>query len=197
MRIFIKRYAAGTLSAAATAVLPTLTLTWRQRSRNRQKLFLDNGDDACVILPKGTVMNNGDVLEAWGGLRVKVCAANEHVLQVRAKAANDLMRIAYQLGKQHIPVQALPNMLQLVCTPAALDMLAGMPGVRAQSAYAPFSPEPDLDSKDAAEGIEQAYDHDAEKSVAARRDRVGTDPTDDNERGLSERVYVVAGQPAL
>lgn len=137
MRIFIKRYATGTLSAAATAVLPTLTLTWRQRTRNRQKLFLDNGDDACVMLPKGTVMNNGDVL----------------------------------------------------------DMLAGTPGVRAQSAYAPFSPEPELNCTHALGQTE--HDRDAEPHVAMQHNRSGADPANDNERGLSERVYVVAGQPSL
>lgn len=195
MRIFIKRYAAGTLSAASTAVLPTLTLTWRQRTRNRQKLFLDNGDYACVMLPRATVMNNGDVLEAWGGLRVKVCAANEHVLQVRAKAADDLMRVAYQLGKQQVPVQALPNMLQLACTPAVLDMLAGMPGVRAQSAYAPFSPEPELSCTHALGQTE--HDHDADPHVAVQHNRSGADPANANEHGLSERVYFVAEQPSL
>ena len=49
----------------------TVTLTFERRQRTRQRLLLDDGREAALLLPRGTVLRGGDYLHAreWRGDR--------------------------------------------------------------------------------------------------------------------------------
>src|SRR5690606_25953472 len=68
-------------------LLPTLTLPFARRQRSRQKVQLDDGTDAGLLLPKGTVLCENDRVAARNGRQVRILAASEDILQVRADTA--------------------------------------------------------------------------------------------------------------
>ena len=60
----------------------SLTLTFDQRSRSRQKVKLDNGMEAGLFLARGSILQQGDLLQAETGEVVEVIAAKESVSSV-------------------------------------------------------------------------------------------------------------------
>jgi urease accessory protein len=116
-----------------------LRLPFDARSRSRLRARLDDGREVAVVLPRGTVLRHGTVI-AGGELRVRVEAADEDVLEVRAGSGLDLLRAAYHLGNRHVPVQVLADRLVLGYDPVLADMLVGL-GATLRRTWAPFEPE--------------------------------------------------------
>lgn len=119
---------------------PKLVLPFGDRSKSRLRAALDNGEEAAIFLPRGTVLRGGDLLVTADGVFVEVQAAAESVLQVRADDAHALMRAAYHLGNRHTPVEIGRDYLRLEYDPVLADMLVRL-GVRAERAQLPFEPE--------------------------------------------------------
>src|SRR5882672_7449775 len=82
----------------------TLTLAFELRRRSRLLIRLDNGEEAGLFLPRGTVLRDGDRLAATDGRVVAVIAAPEDVYEVAATAVCSLAQAAYHLGNRHVPV---------------------------------------------------------------------------------------------
>lgn len=119
---------------------PKLVLPFAERSKSRLRAVLDNGEEAALFLPRGTVLRGGDLLVAEDGSFVEVQAAAETVLEVRAGDAHGLMRAAYHLGNRHTPVEIGRDYLRLEYDAVLADMLHRL-GVRAERAELPFEPE--------------------------------------------------------
>ncbi|AQV93396.1 urease accessory protein UreE [Cupriavidus necator] len=119
---------------------PKLVLPFAERSKSRLRALLDNGDEAALFLPRGTVLRGGDLLVAEDGSFVEVQAAAEAVLEVRAEDPHALMRAAYHLGNRHTPVEIGRDYLRLEHDPVLADMLQRL-GVRVERAELPFEPE--------------------------------------------------------
>lgn len=119
---------------------PKLVLPFGDRSKSRLRAVLDNGADAALFLPRGTVLRGGDLLVAQDGSLVEVRAAAESVLEVRAQDPHALMRAAYHLGNRHTPVEIGRDYLRLEYDAVLADMLRRL-GVRAERADLPFEPE--------------------------------------------------------
>lgn len=119
---------------------PKLVLPFAERSKSRLRAVLDNGDEAALFLPRGTVLRGGDLLVAEDGSFVEVQAAAEAVLEVRAQDPHALMRAAYHLGNRHTPVEIGRDYLRLEYDAVLADMLQRL-GVRAERAELPFEPE--------------------------------------------------------
>ncbi|KAI3596263.1 Urease accessory protein UreE [Cupriavidus necator H850] len=119
---------------------PKLILPFAERSKSRLRAVLDNGDEAALFLPRGTVLRGGDLLVTEDGSFVEVQAATEAVLEVRAQDPHALMRAAYHLGNRHTPVEIGRDYLRLEYDPVLADMLQRL-GVRAERAELPFEPE--------------------------------------------------------
>lgn len=133
----------------------TLTLPYHERCKSRFAATLDSGEEVALLLPRGTVLAHDDVLVADDGGLVRVIAAPEAVLRVRAGDADDdpdanpdakrgamlkLVRAAYHLGNRHTPVQIAADYLQLEADPVLRQMLEGI-GMQVQAVEAPFQPE--------------------------------------------------------
>ncbi|KAA1010626.1 urease accessory protein UreE [Paraburkholderia panacisoli] len=119
---------------------PTLTLAFDERRKSRLAATLDNGEEVALLLPRGTVLRDGDVLVADDGGLVRVVAAAEAVLHVRAHDALTLTRAAYHLGNRHTPVEVGADYLKLEYDPVLADMLKRI-GATVDQVSMPFQPE--------------------------------------------------------
>jgi len=138
--IRIERFANREIAEAELVNLRKLILPFDLRQRSRFRAVLDNGAEAALFLPRGTVLRNGDLLEAQDGSLIRVVAAAENVLYVTADKPHVLMRAAYHLGNRHIPVELGENFLKLETDPVLKEMLLQL-GVSLREDYLPFQPE--------------------------------------------------------
>jgi urease accessory protein len=136
----IERYADREISEAELRDLPKLVLPFDLRQRSRLRTSLANGTEAALFLPRGTVLRDGDLLEAEDGSLIKVEAAREDVLFVTAETPYTLMRAAYHLGNRHTPVELGEDHLKLESDPVLLEMLLQL-GAIVRKEYSPFHPE--------------------------------------------------------
>jgi urease accessory protein len=141
MRTLDKRIAPHVkLAASLVARAPVLTLPYDARCRSRLAATLDHGEDVALLLPRGSVLRDGDVLVADDGGLVRVAAAAEAVLRVQAPDALTLTRAAYHLGNRHTPVEIGADYLKLEYDPVLADMLTRI-GAHVERLNAPFHPE--------------------------------------------------------
>jgi len=141
MRTIDKRIAPNVkLAASLVARAATLTLTYDARRKSRLAATLDSGEDVALVLPRGTVLADGDVLVADDGALVRVVAAPETVLLVRAPDPLTFTRAAYHLGNRHTPVEIGDGYLKLEADPVLADMLRRL-GAQVETVDAPFQPE--------------------------------------------------------
>ena len=119
----------------------TLTLPFEMRRRSRVLLKLDDGEEAGLFLERGTVLADGDQLQASDGRVVRVVAAHEDVYRILPTADCTLARAAYHLGNRHIPVQLGDGFLRFERDAVLRDMLVGI-GAHVIDEVAPFQPEP-------------------------------------------------------
>ncbi len=135
---------------------PVLCLDWDTRSRSRFGARDSRGRELAVFLPRGSVLRDGDALVAADGSLLRVRAAAQAVLQVRADDALLLLRAAYHLGNRHVPLQLASGLLQLEPDPVLADMLRRM-GLRTNEAMAAF--EPEAGAYDGTHGHGHAHGH--------------------------------------
>jgi urease accessory protein len=129
-------------TVSADQVSATLSLPFDLRSRSRLRALLSTGEDVAITLPRGSMMRDGAVIASSDrGFLVKVQAAPEELLEVRADDAFGLLRAAYHLGNRHVQLQVLPNCLRLPYDYVLAEMVERM-GAKALKVQAPFDPEP-------------------------------------------------------
>jgi len=118
----------------------TLTLAYEARRKSRQKVKLDDGQEAGVILPWGEVLHHGDVLASADGQLVRVIAAPEPVLVIRCSHPRELARVAYHLGNRHVAVEVGDGILKIVPDHVLRAMVEGL-GAEVDESRLPFEPE--------------------------------------------------------
>lgn len=126
----------------STAAERTLTLPFERRERSRQRVVLDGGGEALLLLPRGSVLRDGDVLGSGdGGVRpVLVQAAAETVSVAASAEPGLLLRAAYHLGNRHVPVQIGPGWLRYRHDHVLDDLCRGL-GLEVAVQSLPFEPE--------------------------------------------------------
>jgi len=139
MRTIDKRLTAK-LAPVLVKRAPTLTLPFDARGKSRLAATLDNGEEVALVMPRGTVLADGDMLVADDGGFVRVVAATQDVLVVRAPSVRLLTRAAYHLGNRHTPVEVGADYLKLEADPVLEDMLKRL-GVLVAHESQPFQPE--------------------------------------------------------
>ncbi len=118
----------------------TLTLSFDRRARSRQRVVLDDGSEALLVLPRGTVLRGGDVLAGADGDTVRICAALESVSTAASADPATLLRGAYHLGNRHVAAQVGCGWLRYLHDHVLDDMLRGL-GLEVGFAKLPFEPE--------------------------------------------------------
>ncbi len=147
--ISTKAYTAGQITAR-------LVLPFELRQRSRLLATLDSGEEAGLLMPRGTVLRGGDRLQASDGRLVEVVAAPEEVSIVRGADARSLARAAYHLGNRHVAVQITGDSLRFLRDHVLDDMLRGL-GLKVEADVLPFEPEAGAYSQSHAHG---GHDHD-------------------------------------
>ncbi|MCD2517497.1 urease accessory protein UreE [Massilia sp. G4R7] len=117
------------------AVLP-----FEGRERCRLRIRLASGREAALLLPRGTVLRDGDLLTGPEGAVVRVRAAPEATYRIEADDARALLRCAFHLGNRHSQVQLGAGCLRIRADPVLREMLLGL-GARVTEEPAPFDPE--------------------------------------------------------
>ena len=118
----------------------TITLGWDDRHRRRIRLTLDrSGDPMLLDLAQAARLGDGDGLLLDDGGIVRVIAAPEPVLEIRAGAAS-LPQLAYHLGNRHLPVEIRPDLL-VIRSDAVIEEMVRVLGGDAKAAMRPFTPE--------------------------------------------------------
>lgn len=118
----------------------TLTLPFEQRQKSRQRVTLDSGQEAAIVLPPGTKLRDGDVICDASGECVRICAAPETLSTARSAEPQALARAAYHLGNRHVPVQIGEAWVRYAHDHVLDDMLRGL-GFDVRAETAPFEPE--------------------------------------------------------
>jgi urease accessory protein len=116
-----------------------LVLPFDQRQKSRLRVRLESGQEAALLVERGSILRGGDRLQMNDRV-VLVVAADEPVLHVSATNAQQLARAAYHLGNRHVPLQIGAGWLRLEQDHVLQDMLIGL-GVNVRAMSAPFEPE--------------------------------------------------------
>jgi urease accessory protein len=117
-----------------------LTLPFELRSKSRLRTVLSTGEEAGVVLERGSVLRGGDLLLADDGRVIEIVAAAEQVSTVRASDAWSLARAAYHLGNRHVALQVGPDWLRYLHDHVLDEMVRGL-GFTVILEEAPFEPE--------------------------------------------------------
>ncbi|HEY6558373.1 MAG TPA: urease accessory protein UreE [Polyangiaceae bacterium] len=125
---------------SSSSPLATLTLPYDARQKSRFRAWLDDGREAAVMLPRGTVLRHGDLLLAEDGTRVTVRAEPERVSVATAADALSALRAAYHLGNRHVPLQIAEQQL-IYRHDHVLDAMLEQLGLRVSDRLLPFEPE--------------------------------------------------------
>ena len=117
-----------------------LVLPFEMRQKSRLRCRLGSGEEAGLVLDRGTLLRGGDLLRATDGRVIEVIAAPETVTVVRTNNPWQLARAAYHLGNRHVPVQLGKGWLRYVHDHVLDDMLHGL-GFELDVEVLPFEPE--------------------------------------------------------
>ena len=118
----------------------TLTLGFDARHRRRIRLTSDEGENILLDLPKAVAMADGDGLQLEDGRWLMVQAAAEHVVEIRHRDPNQLVRLAWHLGNRHLPTEIRDQVLRIRPDHVIEHMLDGF-GAELRKVQAPFQPE--------------------------------------------------------
>lgn len=119
----------------------TLALTAEERTRSRYRFTAIEGQVVYLNLPRGTVLQDGDLLQDEAEtVLVRVSAKLEQVLTVTATNSLELLKAAYHLGNRHVPVEISQHYLRLAPDPVLQKMLEKL-NFEIISELQPFYPE--------------------------------------------------------
>jgi urease accessory protein len=137
-----------------------VTLEFADRRRSRMRTRIDDGREAAVMVPRGTILHDGDRLrDPERGEVVTVRAADQTLSFVHAAGAVALARAAYHLGNRHIPVQVGAGWLAYEHD-HVLDEMVEELGLAVETRVAPFEPEAGGYRHGAANGHHHGHGHD-------------------------------------
>jgi urease accessory protein len=118
-----------------------LSLTADERTRSRHHFVTDDGTPIYLQLPRGTVLQEGDLLSSTADeILVKIAAKPEPVLTVTSDDSITLLRAAYHLGNRHVSLEITPTYLRLAPDSVLLGMLTQL-GLQVVEQVAPFCPQ--------------------------------------------------------
>jgi len=139
-------------------IVDTLILDYAQRSARKLAATGVKGLAVEIDLHEPRRLRTDDLLELDDGTLVDVVAAPEPIIEARVTDAAGLVRLAWQLGDRHVPVQVLANRIRVQGTEAAETLLKSF-GVKTARIEAPFEPEGGAYEAQAHAYHDHAHDH--------------------------------------
>lgn len=127
----------GTVTAKPIDVV---TLTHDERHLRRKLLHMAHDDVVMLDLKEPIVLEHGDLLELEHGAgHVEVIAAEEQLLEIRARDAVHQIELAWHLGNRHLAAQIEERRILIECDHVIKAMLEGL-GATVTEVIEPFSP---------------------------------------------------------
>lgn len=117
-----------------------LSLPFEKRQKSRLLCELEDGTEAGLMLPRGTVLRGGNGLISEDGMIVEVRAAVEKTSYITSRNTLLLKRAAYHLGNRHVPLEISEKGLRYLHD-HVLDEMVKQLGLKVVTQYAPFEPE--------------------------------------------------------
>ncbi len=133
-----------------------VTLDFDARHRRRIRLATDAGETVLLDLPQAVAMADGDGLHLEDGRWLRVRAAAEPVVEIRADDRTHFARLAWHLGNRHLATEIAGDVLRIRPDHVIEAMLEGL-GAKLRHVVAPFQPEGGAYH---AHAHEHAHDHD-------------------------------------
>lgn len=133
----------------------TITLSFDDRRKTRQRLSLPGGGEMGLALPWGSVLDDGARLGCEDGAVVLVRAAAEPLSEAATADPWLLARVAYHLGNRHVALAILPGRVRYQHDHVLDDMVRGL-GVAVGFVTEAFQPEPGAYSR----GHSPSHSHD-------------------------------------
>jgi urease accessory protein len=124
----------------AADAIDRVVLDADERHRRRIVLTAEGGTKFLLDLTDVTALRDGDGLVLGDGTIVAVVAKPEPLVEIAAKDAADLARLAWHLGNRHTELQVVGDRLRMRRDRVLEDMLAGL-GAQLTPIEAPFEPE--------------------------------------------------------
>jgi urease accessory protein len=131
----------------AERVADTVVLDHDGRQRRRIALQGEGGLEFLLDLDRPAALNDGDAVRLEDGRLVKVRAAAQALLEIRAENPLRLMRLAWHIGNRHTPAEVTSEAIYIEHDHVLAEMVRGQ-GCTATLVTRPFQPE------------RGAYDHD-------------------------------------
>jgi urease accessory protein len=132
----------GQTQGGSVSIDGFLTLSFEDRRKSRLRTRLDDGREVAVLLDRGEVLYDGNLLvQDPQGLVVQVKAAAEIISVARTTDSHQLTRAAYHLGNRHVPLQIGSDWLAYPHD-HVLDGLVRELGLTVATECRPFEPEP-------------------------------------------------------
>ncbi len=115
----------GTLSDLGAQIREQdpLFLTSEERASPHMVGHTEQGRDLRISMPRGTELNDGDVLALDGGTAIVVQAAPEELFVVSPEGAYSWGVAGYQLGNLHRPVRFTDDAMLTPADPMVADLL--------------------------------------------------------------------------
>jgi urease accessory protein len=117
-----------------------LILPFELRQKSRLRTTVASGEEIGLFLERGTVLRDGECLQADDGRVVRVVAADEDLIEACCADATAFARAAYHLGNRHTPAQIGAGWLRIAADDVLAGMLRGL-GATVKPIRAPFEPE--------------------------------------------------------
>ena len=117
-----------------------LSLTADERTRSCHYFETEDGQGLYLRLPRGTMLQHGDLLESETGALVRIEAKPEPVMTITATTPLNLLKAAYHLGNRHVPLEVTETYLRLSPDSVLKAMLEQL-GLAVQEEVVPFKPE--------------------------------------------------------
>ena len=116
-----------------------LVLSAEERRWTRRRVKTEHGRELALALPTGSVLTPGHVLYVGAEHYVQIEAAEEAVLAVTPRSAQEAIRVAFEVGNRHFTI-AIDGARLLVPDDVAMEQLLGRLGVPWQRGRAVFVP---------------------------------------------------------
>ena len=117
-----------------------LILPFELRQKSRLRATSVAGTEFALLLPRGTVLRDGDRLRAVNGLIIAVQAATESVSTAHSNDVARFARVCYHLGNRHVPLQVGSGWLCYLAD-HVLDQMVTELGLAVVHEQAQFEPE--------------------------------------------------------
>jgi urease accessory protein len=129
--------------SAAHLDLRSIPLTAEERERTlHHRLLIPGGDLIQLQLPRGTILQPGDILLAASGDPVgRILAQDEAVYTIRSDHPLSLLRAAYHLGNRHIAMEITQKYLRIKPDHVLLHLIETLGGLQVVSEMNSFLPD--------------------------------------------------------